>query len=130
MHCEGPWRMSDHYLLVQRCRPLFDTTDHKVQKLAVWVRIQNPPLELYNNHFLWRVGFLLGTMSRVDNHTSIHSRGKFARMCVEIDLQRELVPSFTALGKEFKIGYEGLHLIYFVCGKYEHRLNNCPKGLS
>lgn len=124
---EGPCRVLDHYLMVQRWRPLFDTTDHKVQKLAVWVRIQNLSLELYNDKFLWRVGSSLGTMLEVDEHTSIHSRGRFARLCVEVDLQRELVPSFTALGKEFKIEYEGLHLICFGCGKYGHRLESCPE---
>lgn len=64
-------------------------------------------------------------MLRVDHHTSIHSRGKFARICVELDLQRELVPSFTVFGREFKLEYEGLHLICFGCGKYGHRKEAC-----
>lgn len=105
--------MFDHYMLVQRWRPLFDTSDHKVQKIAVWIRIPNLPVELYNNHFLWRVGSNLGTMLKIDNLTSVQSRGKFARICVEVDLQIELVPTFTALGRDFNMGYEGLHLICF-----------------
>lgn len=100
---EDPWHVLDHYLMVQRWRSLFDTADHKVKKLVVWVRIPNLLLELYNNHFLWRVGAMLGTMLRIDDHTSIHSRGKFARLCVEVDLQRELVPSFTVLGRNSKL---------------------------
>lgn len=32
---EGPWRILDHYLWVQRWRPLFDTSYDKVHKLAV-----------------------------------------------------------------------------------------------
>lgn len=116
--------------MVQRWRPLFDTSDHKVQKLAVWVRIPNLPMELYNDHFLWRVGSMLGTMLRVDENTSVHSRGRFARLCIEVDLQRELVPSFTVLGKEFKVEYEGLHLICFCCGKYGHRIEQCPDSKS
>lgn len=75
---EGRWHFLDHYLLVQRWRPLFDTSDHKIQKVAVWIRIPNLPLELYNDHFLWRVGSKLGTMLKIDNLTSVHSRGKFA----------------------------------------------------
>ncbi|KAL4317140.1 hypothetical protein AHAS_Ahas15G0355300 [Arachis hypogaea] len=35
-------------------------------------------------------------MLRVDELTSIHSREKFARICVEIDHRRKLVPSFFA----------------------------------
>lgn len=123
---EGPWHMFDHYLLVQRWRPLFDTSDHKIQKIAVWIRIPNLPMELYNSHFfLWRVGLKLGTMMKIDNLTSVQTRGDFARICVKIDLQRELVPTFSALGRDFNLEYEGLHLICFGCGKYSHRISNC-----
>lgn len=68
---------------------------------------------------------MIGTMLRVDNHTSNQSRGNFTRLCVEIDLDHELVPSFTTLGREFFVEYEGLHLICFGCGKYGHRKDNC-----
>lgn len=97
-----------------------------MKKLAAWVRIPGLPIEFCNDKFLWRVGATIGTMLRVDHHTSIHSRGKFARICVELDLRRELVPSFTVLGEEFKLEYEGLHLICFGCGKYGHRQEQCP----
>ncbi|XP_057744969.1 uncharacterized protein LOC130962820 [Arachis stenosperma] len=76
---EGPWMIADHYLLVQRWRPLFMPMETQVQKIAVWVRIPNLPAELYNKYFLWKFGKSLGTMLKVDELTSIHSRGKFAR---------------------------------------------------
>lgn len=41
-------------------------------------------------------------------------------------MQRELVPTFSALGKDFNLEYEGLHLICFGCGKYGHVINHCP----
>ncbi|RYQ85663.1 hypothetical protein Ahy_B10g105239 isoform B [Arachis hypogaea] len=64
-------------------------------------------------------------MLRVDELTSIHSREKFARICVKIDLRRKLVPSFTTLGKDFKLEYEGLHQICFSCGRYGHKIDGC-----
>ena len=82
-------------------------------------------MELYNPKFLWRAGAKLGTMLKIDENTSIHSRGKFARICVEIDLRRQLVPSFTALGKVFYVEYEGLHLVCFKCGRYGHKIDTC-----
>ncbi|RYR07165.1 hypothetical protein Ahy_B05g074486 [Arachis hypogaea] len=66
-------------------------------------------------------------MLKVDHTTSIHSRGKFARICVEIDLSKQLVPSIQVLGRDFKIKYDGLHLIYFGCGSYGHRMDQCSK---
>ncbi|RYR02393.1 hypothetical protein Ahy_B06g081187 [Arachis hypogaea] len=127
---EGPWMIADHYLLVQRWRPLFLPQETDVQKVAVWIRIPNLPIELYNKFFLWKVGKTLGTMLKVDELTSIHSRDKFARICVEIDLKKKIVPSFTALGKDFNIVYEGLHQICFNCGKYGHRIEQCSESIT
>ncbi|XP_015955607.1 uncharacterized protein LOC107479996 [Arachis duranensis] len=127
---EGPWMIADHYLLVQRWRPLFIPQELEVQKVTVWIRIPNLPAELYNKYFLWKVGKMLGTMLKVDDLTSIHSRGCFARLCVEIDLRKKIIPSFTALDKEFHIQYEGLHHICFNCGRYGHRKENCIESME
>ncbi|RYR54467.1 hypothetical protein Ahy_A06g029749 [Arachis hypogaea] len=51
---EGPWMIADHYMLVQRWRPLFIPQETEMQKLATWMRILNLPAELYNKHFLWK----------------------------------------------------------------------------
>lgn len=127
---DGPWLVLDHYLLVQRWRPFFRPANTNVQKIAAWVRIPDLPCELCNDQFFWRVGALIGTMLKVDHNTSIHSRGKFARICIELDLRRELVPSFTVLGAQFNLEYEGLHLICFSCGKYGHKMEACPSTFS
>ncbi|KAJ1429723.1 Zinc finger, CCHC-type [Sesbania bispinosa] len=37
---EGPWLIADHYLLVQRWRPLFDPLDYTIKKVAVWVEYE------------------------------------------------------------------------------------------
>jgi hypothetical protein len=122
---EGPWRVADHYLIVQRWRPLFSKNADVIRKVAVWIRIPRLPLELYNAQFLWRIGSTLGTMLKIDRLTSIHSRGQYARICVEIDLDKILAPHIVIRGHKFPIEYEGLHLICFVCGKYGHKTNQC-----
>ncbi|KAK7290848.1 hypothetical protein RIF29_05581 [Crotalaria pallida] len=33
------------------------------------------------------------------------------------------------MGKEYKVEYEGLHLICFHCGRFGHRKDHCPEGL-
>ncbi|RYQ83809.1 hypothetical protein Ahy_B10g102667 [Arachis hypogaea] len=60
-------------------------------------------------------------MLKINRTTSIHSRGKFARLYVEIDLIKQLVPRNFVLGSILNIKYEGLHLICFHCGKYGHK---------
>ncbi|KAL4286384.1 hypothetical protein AHAS_Ahas19G0080800 [Arachis hypogaea] len=68
----------------------------------------------------------LDTMLRVGELTSILSRGKLSCICMEINLRKQLVPSFMALEKEFQLIYEGLHQICFYCGIYGHRVDGCP----
>src|ERR1044072_1662731 len=59
---EGPWMVANHYLIVQRWRPLFLSTAKAVQKIAVWITIPNLPIELYNSQFLGRLGAKLGKL--------------------------------------------------------------------
>ncbi|KAL4345410.1 hypothetical protein AHAS_Ahas11G0275600 [Arachis hypogaea] len=66
-------------------------------------------------------------MLKIDRVTLIHSRGRFARICVEIDLFKKLVHRISVFGSTLNIEYEGLHLICFSCGKYGHRLDQCTE---
>lgn len=125
---EGPWKIQDHYLIVQIWRPFFKCGGDEIRNLVVWVRIPNLPIELCNATFLWRVGSTIGTMLKVDMLTSVNLRARFARICVEIDLCKMLVPKFKVLSYEFSLEYEGLHLICFKCGKYVHREEVCSEG--
>lgn len=122
---EGPWMIADHYLLVQRWRPNFLNSARKESKVAVWVRIPELALELYNLTFLKRLGGSLGTFLKMDRLTSIQSRGQFARFCVEIDLAKPLIPYVMLRGLKLKLEYEGLHSVCFKCGVYGHRMENC-----
>ncbi|KAL4337632.1 hypothetical protein AHAS_Ahas12G0129600 [Arachis hypogaea] len=99
----------------------------EVKKVAIWVRISNLLAKLYNGYFLWKLEKTMDTMLRTDELTSIHSRGKFAHICVEIDLRNQLVSFFTAFGKEFHLVYEGLHQICFHCGRYGDKVEGCTE---
>ncbi|RYR05834.1 hypothetical protein Ahy_B06g085655 [Arachis hypogaea] len=127
---EGPWMVAGHYLIVQRWRPFFLSETTEATKIAAWIRIPNLPIELYNHRFLWRVGSAIGNMLKIDRTTSIHSRGKFARICVEIDLAKQLVPRISVLGCELHLEYEGLYQICFSCGRYGHRSDQCSENTS
>ncbi|KAL4327859.1 hypothetical protein AHAS_Ahas13G0142200 [Arachis hypogaea] len=69
-------------------------------------------------------------MLKINRATSIHSRGRFARICVEIDLTKKLIPRISVLGSTLNIEYEGLHLICFICGLYGHRSEDCSENIS
>ncbi|KAI9094528.1 hypothetical protein K1719_026648 [Acacia pycnantha] len=124
---EGPWMIEDHYLIVQRWRPNFNPWKADLQcQIAAWVRLPDVPFEFYNVESLRRIGNMIGRMIKVDRSTSIYDKGGFARICVELDLQKPLLPSYKVFGEERPIVYEGLHHVCFTCGKYGHQKDKCP----
>lgn len=58
---------------------------------------------------------------------SIHSRGQYARINVEIDLDKPLKSFIMIRGHKLFLEYEGLHLICFHCGRYGHKVGQCDK---
>lgn len=125
---QGPWMVADHYIMVQRWRPNFIRSATKESKVAVWLRIPELPLELYNDNFLKRLGNVLGKFLKIDRLTSVHSRGQFARICVEMDLAKPLIPKILVRGETLSLAYEGLHSVCFKCGVYGHRMEVCMKN--
>lgn len=50
-------------------------------------------------------------------------------MCRAGPLTRVGAFSFTVLGAEFKLEYEGLHMICFRCGRYGHKQDACSSQI-
>ncbi|XP_031124258.1 uncharacterized protein LOC116026974 [Ipomoea triloba] len=73
-----------------------------------------------------KIGNKLGKIIRVDHTTSLVSRGKFARVCMEVDITQPLISRFTLEEKVWPVAYEGMHLVCFSCGLYGHRQDCCP----
>lgn len=106
----------------------------------IWVRISDLPIEYYEKHTLWEVGNIIGRTLRVDIHTIKEptgtnglgetARGKFARICVEVNLKMTLVPVVRVRKSLYKVEYEGLPLICFGCGKYGHHQEAYPDRVS
>ncbi|XP_028757252.1 uncharacterized protein LOC114716409 [Neltuma alba] len=125
---EGPWMVSNRYLVVQRWRPNFDPWSADLQKkIAVWIRIPLLPLEFFNAESLKMIGSLIGRALKIDRVTYGSERGKYARICVEIDIKKRLKSAVNIFGRCRCVEYEGLHLICFCCGKYGHHKDSCPE---
>lgn len=76
------------------------------------------------------MGNRIGKAIKIDEMTLLKARTLYARMCVEIDLNAPLLPSYIVDGNHLKIEYEGLHLICFHCGRMGHSLETCPAKRS
>ncbi|XP_019192739.1 PREDICTED: uncharacterized protein LOC109187040 [Ipomoea nil] len=123
---EGPWMIMDHYLIVQPWKPDFDPFADNTEKVLVWARIACLPAEYFNIIFLRKLGNKVGRSIRVDQATSLVSRGMFARICVEVDITKPLISKFNYKGQVRSVAYEGIHMVCFTCGIYGHAAEACP----
>ncbi|KAE8705252.1 hypothetical protein F3Y22_tig00110429pilonHSYRG00369 [Hibiscus syriacus] len=90
---EGPWIIYGHYQSVRKWFADFHRSSTAIDSTAVWV----------------------------DPNTSYASKGRFARVCVEIDFGKAVVPKIEVDGRWYSVEYEGLPMICFHCGKFGHR---------
>lgn len=124
----GPWTIMGHYLTISKWQPYLNPSESKIENTLVWLRLPGLPVEFFNKELLMEIGSVVGRPVKVDDYTISGTRGKYARVCVELDLSRTLVPQIKLHGPKSviqKIEYEWLHSICFECGKYGHKEEQC-----
>jgi hypothetical protein len=122
----GPWLIYDHYLTVRGWSPNFNPHINHLTKVNVWVRFSGLPIEYYDAKLLTSIGNRIGRTIKVDKNTLQQERGKYARLCVEVDLSQPLLAMFSIKDRTYKVEYEGLHLLCLGCGKFGHYVEGCP----
>lgn len=102
----GLWMILEHYLIVKDWKLNFDPKTNTTEKVIVWMRFPELPVEYYNYGFLMKIGELIGEPKHIDKATSLVSRGRFARMCVEVDITKPLLSKFKLRRRVRRIEYE------------------------
>lgn len=120
-----------HYLTVTKWRPYFNPSNAAINKTLVWIRLPNLLAELFDYSLLMDVGNMVGKAVKVDENTLTVNRGRYARICVELDLTKTLIPMVKVNGPEnllHRIEYERLHAVCFKCGRFGHKEEECGIG--
>lgn len=63
----------------------------------------------------------------MDKTTEMAKRGKFVRMCIEMDISKPLIPKIVVRGKVQRVEYETIGTVCFKCGFVGHIDNMCEK---
>lgn len=123
---QGPWTIMGHYLIVQLWTPRFDNSMEEIESVIAWIHLLGMALHYYHKKILRMLGQIIGSIIKVDYNNESATRGKFARLTVEVALTKPLISQFFLDGKVQKVEYEGLPTICFGCGKYGHTHEACP----
>ncbi|XP_050254820.1 uncharacterized protein LOC126700653 [Quercus robur] len=94
--------------------------------VAVWIRLPELPIEYYELSVLREVGNTIGPVLRIDSNTTTKVRGRYACICVQVDLNKPLVQKILLEGWVQEIQYEGINTLCFSCGRVRHRQEGCP----
>ncbi|KAH7862251.1 hypothetical protein Vadar_002053 [Vaccinium darrowii] len=124
----GPWIINDQYITVREWEPRFKPDEAEEIKTAVWVRFPNFPLEYYYEKNMFRIARRIGRPIRADSTTVETDRGRYARVCVEIDLSKPVKSKIIIEGKVYCVEYEHIPLMCFGCGRIGHRRDQCTWG--
>lgn len=72
----------------------------------------------------------MGEVIKLDQHTLLRQKGRFARVCVNIHITKPLRGSLKLTNAphmfEVPLIYEGLHEVCALCGSDAHALEACP----
>ncbi|XP_050254919.1 uncharacterized protein LOC126700774 [Quercus robur] len=88
---KGPWFVSGYFLSIRSWEPNFKLELASMSSVAVWVRLNQLPIEYYNAEALLQIGRSIGNVLRIDTQTTKESRARFARLCVQIDVDKPLI---------------------------------------
>ncbi|KAL7173639.1 hypothetical protein ACSBR2_032988 [Camellia fascicularis] len=86
----GPWIVLDHYLTVRKWQPDFKPAATEEIQTALWVRFPQLLIEYYNENVLFHIAKTMGKPLKIDLNTVTTTRGKYARVCIKMDLKKPL----------------------------------------
>ena len=123
---EGPWFIGGQFLSIRAWKPYFKPSTAKCSSVAVWVRLPKLLNEFFEQKALKDIRQAIGFVLRIDTHTASKSRGCFARICVQVNLDNPLIRTIM-IGKFAQpVIYEGLNTLCFSCGRVGHKKEACP----
>lgn len=122
----GPWFIGEHFLSIRLWEPLFKSAVANVLSITAWVRLHELPIELYEAEVLKQIGEAIGKVLRVDTHTAMEAQGKYAKLCIQVDVNKPLINTVLIVKFEQVVVYEGINKLYFTCGRIGHKKEMCP----
>ena len=75
---------------------------------------------------LLKLGKVVGPVLRIDSNTAMGARGRFARLCMQINLDKPLIKRVHIGKNVLSIQYEDINSLCFSCGRVGHKKEVFP----
>ncbi|XP_025625692.1 uncharacterized protein [Arachis hypogaea] len=121
----GPWLIDGHYVAVKPWDIDFRPCEESFGSTLVWVRISGLPIWCYQEQAMMRIASAIGVPIKVDLATKLAERGRYARVCVQINLGLPVIKHIIVEGVTHVVEYESLNLICNSCAHYGHDMAQC-----
>lgn len=124
----GTWSFRKHIMKIIKWTPHF-SPEHEPPFAPVWVSLPHLPIHLFQKNPLLSVASLIGRPLKIDAATQNLSRPSVARICVEVDLLKDL-PKRLWIGQGDpgfwqQITYENLLAYCEDCFRIGHASGEC-----
>ncbi|XVE97790.1 hypothetical protein REPUB_Repub03eG0049200 [Reevesia pubescens] len=113
----GPWFINGHFLTMRKWEPNFRASETSFSSVAIWIRLLELPVEYFDAEILKKIGKCIGKLIRVDGHTLVRERERYARICVQISLEKHLPIYVKMEGRRQALVYESIGMLCFHYGK-------------
>ncbi|XP_028087776.1 uncharacterized protein LOC114288464 [Camellia sinensis] len=121
----GLWVVMDHYVTVRKWQQDFKSDKAEEDTTTIWVQFPNLPIEYYNEKVLYHIAKMLGVPLKIDINTAMAVRVKYARVYIEMNLRQPLIPYFSIGNHTYRVEYEHLHSLCFLCGRFGYQREVC-----
>jgi len=128
---QRPWYVSGLNFVLIPCVPFFDPYNTQISRVDQWIRFPRLPWEFWEAEYIAELLKCVGSVARIDQNTLLRLKGKFARVCVNIEVTKPLPGRITVSRAEgclrVPLIYKGLHEVCPLCGGESYQLQTFPK---
>ncbi|KAF5187086.1 Rna exonuclease, partial [Thalictrum thalictroides] len=131
---KGPIFIAGRLFVLKFWSPEVDKGKNLISSVPIWVKFENVPKRLWSEEGLGFIASLLGRPVCLDDATLKKTRLKFAKVCIEVDLECPFPKSLKIkLGGEIvdiKVDYTWIPSKCSKCASFGHLSNKCTRKLS
>lgn len=120
--------MFKFHLAVMQWRPNSRKQIFNLQKMFIWAQFVDLPMEYFNSNALFKMAKTIDRPIKMDIQTSEATRGRFARVCIEVDVKKPLPPFIKINQLKQEGAYEINTSFCNKCGIIGHLPVQCIAG--